>query len=198
MQGRFRKVAIILVCLLIGIPVFGQTNADSWIAHKNQFKPQGDKYPQIIQNEDLDLVQAVIEWGEALSVFGDTDFKKPNHLKCVLGTNSITVTSGKRAVTVLVRKNSVVVGNKTYSSQPVLVYFQTLHRLLGGISKDFKCEDVKYLELTTTVEETRMVIEFDYSPLVVSLDAELGGIKSDENHNFLDLLQEKESFFWGN
>lgn len=198
MKGKVKKTLIVLVFLGAFVRVFGQTNVDNWIAKKNQFKPSGDGYPQIIQNEDLSLVHAVIKWGEALAVFGDTDFKKPNHLECVLGKDSISVGAGDKKVLIRIQKNSVTIGKKKYSEKATLVYFQTLLRLLTDLSKDFKCQDVKYLEFSNTVEETRMVIEFDFSPLVVSLDAEFGGIKaSDENHNFLDLVLEKDSFFWG-
>ncbi|MGC2423972.1 MAG: hypothetical protein WA666_06420 [Nitrospirota bacterium] len=155
--------------------------------------PNAHGFPQIIQATDYATIEGIETLYDELKKF------REDKISCEAGRESIIFKQGGTDSKVIVNiplNGPVIIGHKSYSGQHEIKLFATLNSLLTDLSKKRECAGIKYDQFPTRAYKKRTIIEFDFSPQVVTLEAFSNGPKDEERLYILDLVDRKESFFF--
>lgn len=126
-------------------------------------------FPQIIQAHDYPTIEAI----ETLV----DDLER-------VGTDTVSCSAAQS-----------ILSRRSYTAESTVTLFSTLERLLADLSKTRPCAAVGFSRFSTRAYKTRSVVEFDFGPTVLVIDASSNGPDDNERLYVLDTLERNES--WG-
>lgn len=167
----------------------------SYTQNSSKSKPNHNKYPQTIQASDYEGIKFIENLYTSLSKL---DKDKVN---CKVKKDLISFHSPTRSAKVtnlqINIENTVLLNRTRYSDISVAVLYRTLHRVLSNFSKKVPIESVKYTQFSTISYKKRTVIEFKIGNQIVVLDSDSNGPINKNRLYVLDIIKQKDSFFWG-
>lgn len=181
--------------LLFGLCLVTFASGRAYADAKDKYRPSAHGYTQVIQGHDYQTIIAIE------SLFVDLSKLGKDGNKFVAGNGAITfksITNELRTLVVHIPdEKSVTFGGVAYKDPNTVMLFSTLSKILAIVSKNTKCNDAKYQQFPTRAYKTRTIIEFDCGKQVIAVDSLSNGPEDDERLYVLDLVDRKESFFWG-
>lgn len=161
---------------------------------RDSYRPYAHRYPQIIQAHDYPTIEAIEALFRSLKMLGNGD------ISCEPGTTGIILKqrNDARLVALTVpEKGPVSIAERTYPARETLVLFTTLKRILTGLSKTSMCSGVRFDQFATRAYAKRTIVEFDCGATTVVLESLSNGPSDAERLYVLDVVDRRESFFWG-
>lgn len=162
---------------------------------KDIYRPSGQTYPQIIQEDDYATIEAI----EAL--YSEINKLGKGVIICETDKKSIilrqTGDSPHEVVIGVLANGPITVRNHSYGSRNTVVLFTTLKKVLADLSNRQKCAGIQADQFSTRVYKKRTILAFDFGENIVELDSLSNGPKDEERLYILDLVSRKDSFFWG-
>lgn len=158
----------ILVLVLLGVSITATVLADTV---KNSYRPYAHPFPQIIQDNDYQTIEAIETFLSQLKS-GSRD--------------SATCSNARN-----------LVSQANYSAPKAAALFATLERLLGDLSHNETCRAVRFDQFSTHAYARRTIVEFDFGATIVVVDAFSNGPTDEERLYILDTVERSQSFFWG-
>jgi hypothetical protein len=162
---------------------------------KEPYRPYPHPYPQIIQASDYPTIDAI----EAL--FRDLKKSGDDEMSCETGATTITLKRRNDAnLGVLIsvpEKGPASVGEQHYLARETIVLLTTLKRILTDLSKTTSCSRVRFDQFGARAYKKRTIIEFDFGAAIVLVDSFSNGPHDGERLYVLDIIDRKDSYFWG-
>lgn len=182
---------LLLIALLVVMPTM------LWASpiDKDKYRQYANGYPQIIQAQDYKTIQSIESLFSGLSKLGEEgiDFDiRSNALIFKLKNNK-----AKSVVVETSDSKKVSINNVHYSRSNTRLLYATLIKVLSDLSAESKCEAVAFTQHPTKAYKKRTIIEFKYGAKVVDLDCFSNGPNNPERLYVLDLIDTKDSYFWG-
>jgi hypothetical protein len=168
---------------------------EQWVAGKNRYKPPGDQFPQIIQDNDYATISATHQLyfllaGRKKSFFDVHPFEFD------LDGTQLVVKSAARSASVLVSDKGAKVGGSLYKNAASKLLFETLISLFADLSAQFPLSGARASHWSNRSYRDVTSFEFYFPPLVVELTALSSAPTEPERLYVLDLVWAKDSRFW--
>ncbi|MGO9137276.1 MAG: hypothetical protein ACLP9S_04745 [Syntrophales bacterium] len=162
---------------------------------KSKYRPSAHGFPQIIQETDYNTIALIESLFTKLKRVGNGD------ISCEVSKDSIVLkpsdVSSAKIVIGAPTKGPVTIGGHSYKGKKEISLFTTMRKLLDELSKQRLCAGIKYDQFQTRAYEKRTILEFDFGPQIVVLEAFSNGPRDEERLYVLDLVDRNESYFWG-
>lgn len=166
--GRYVRTIRIHVPALLCVGIAATALAG---AVKDSYRPDAHPFPQIIQDNDYQTIEAIEAFVSKLKSGGHDTAACSNAQNLVSQAN--------------------------YPHAKAAAFFATLKRLQGDLSHNETCRAVKFEQFSTPAYARRTIVEFDFGAIVVVVDAFSNGSANDEHLYILDAVERSRSYFWG-
>ena len=159
------------------------------------YRPYPHPYPQIIQASDYPTIEAIEALFRDLKKLGDDE------LSCETRATTIILKRRNGAnpgVVITVAENvPASFGQRRYLARETIALFTTLKRILTDLSRTTNCSSVRFDQFGTRAYKKRTIMEFDFGAAIVAVDSFSNGPHDGERLYILDIIDRKDSYFWG-
>ncbi len=168
---------------------------EEWVAGKNRYKPPGDIFPQVIQDNDYSTISAIHQLYFLLAGRKKSFFDVQTFAFGLDGTQ-LVISSPTRSASIRSTDGGARIGGSLYEKAPTKLLFKTLFSLLADLSAQFPTSGVRASHWSNRSYRDVTRFEFYFPPLVVELMALSSEASEPERLYVLDLVRAKDSQFW--
>lgn len=173
----------------------------AWLTRAHEFKPPGDRYPQIIQSDDYETTLSIEVLFSSLRNLA-RDPKNwplndpPEPLSFKVDEQALVVTGTAGSISVTLGESHVSIAGRRYKRPSTVTLFRTLHAVLLALSSDFEPAGVLGTQYGSRAYQSMTRLGFSCGPLVVELEGAHNGSRGLDGFHVLDLVRSQDSFLW--
>jgi hypothetical protein len=162
---------------------------------KDTYRPSGQTYPQIIQEYDYTTIEAIEALYSEINKLGKVVILCETDKKSIILKQ--TGDSPHEVVIGVLDNGPITIRNHSYGRRNTVVLFTTLKKVLADLLNRQKCAGIQADQFPTRAYKKRTILAFDFGQNIVEVDSLSNGPKDEERLYTLDLVNRKDSFFWG-
>ena len=168
-----------------------------WLNRRNSYRPSDEPYPQLIQGQEYEVTDAIATlYSEASPTRKFGEFGVDDQYDCQADASTIVIHGPKKTVSVELSDHQVRIGRRSFGSEATVTLFRAFARLLIDLGSQCRLSGARGRRLRTRAYREKVVFEFDYGPVVVTLASASNGPTDPERLYVLDLIPVERADLW--